>query len=259
MDRVGRVNTGDGQFSIWNVAWVAHALIADPRHLYDANIFYPHPNTLAWSEANLGAGILAMPAWWATRNPYLAHNSAATLGFLLSFAGAYLLVRHVTGHRGAAAFAGIAFAFCPFIYARMAHIQLLMTFGLPWSPVGAAPADRRDDRRPRGRAWACARRAGPVVRLLRHLRRPVGRARRAVLRTEPRALATPPLLGHSGWRPPSPRWCSCRSSCRTSRVEGADFSRALADAAEYSADWRSYLASADLGASLDAAPAWPME
>ena len=35
----GRVDTGDGRFSIWNVAWVAHALLRDPAHLYDANIF----------------------------------------------------------------------------------------------------------------------------------------------------------------------------------------------------------------------------
>ena len=34
-------NNGDGQFSIWNVAWVARTLVVDPRHLFDANIFYP--------------------------------------------------------------------------------------------------------------------------------------------------------------------------------------------------------------------------
>ena len=41
IDRVGRVNTDDGRFSIWNVAWVADALIVHPRRLFDANIFYP--------------------------------------------------------------------------------------------------------------------------------------------------------------------------------------------------------------------------
>src|SRR5690349_18024036 len=34
---VGRTapTDADGQYSIWNIAWVAHALGADPSHLYD--------------------------------------------------------------------------------------------------------------------------------------------------------------------------------------------------------------------------------
>ncbi len=43
MGHVGRVNNGDGQFSIWNVAWVARTLVVDPLHVFDANIFYPAP------------------------------------------------------------------------------------------------------------------------------------------------------------------------------------------------------------------------
>ena len=55
LGQVGRVDNGDGQLSIWNVAWVARTLVADPLHVFDANIFYPHTGTLAYSEANLGA------------------------------------------------------------------------------------------------------------------------------------------------------------------------------------------------------------
>ena len=59
MGSIARVDNGDGQFSIWNVAWVARTLVLDPLHVFDANIFYPHKNTLAYSESNLGAGALA--------------------------------------------------------------------------------------------------------------------------------------------------------------------------------------------------------
>ena len=48
-------------------------------------------------------------------------------------AGAYYLVRHLSGSREAAAVGAVLFAFCPFIFARTAHIQLLMSFGLPFS------------------------------------------------------------------------------------------------------------------------------
>jgi len=89
---VGRIDNGDGRFSIWNVAWVARTLVVDPRHVFDANIFYPHRGTLAYSESNLGAGALAIPVYWATRNPYAAHNFVFLLSFVLSAVGTYYLV-----------------------------------------------------------------------------------------------------------------------------------------------------------------------
>jgi len=101
--------------------------------LFDANIFYPHTGTLAYSEANLGAGALAVPVYWATNNPYAAHNYVVLLAFLLSGVGTYYLVRHLTGDRRGAVVAAICFAFCPYVFAHLAHIQLLMTAGLPFS------------------------------------------------------------------------------------------------------------------------------
>ena len=130
---VGRVDNGDGKLSIWNVAWVARTLVVDPLHVFDANIFYPHRRTLAYSENNLGAGALALPAYWATRNPYAAHNFSLLMAFVLSATGCYYLVRYLIGDRRAAAIAAITFAFCPFVFAHTAHIQLLMTAGLPFS------------------------------------------------------------------------------------------------------------------------------
>ena len=44
---------GDPLFSMWRLAWVAHQLPVDPRHLFDANIFHPAARTLAYSDAML--------------------------------------------------------------------------------------------------------------------------------------------------------------------------------------------------------------
>src|SRR5665213_855549 len=60
----------DGEFSIWNVSWVARTLVADPANLFNANIFYPHKRTLAYSEANVLEGALGVPVYWLTRNPW---------------------------------------------------------------------------------------------------------------------------------------------------------------------------------------------
>jgi hypothetical protein len=133
IDRVGRINTGDGLFSIWVINWVARTLVADPAHLFDANIFHPVRNALAFSEANIAPGAAAIPFYWATRNPFVTHNAIVLIAFVLSFMGAYYLVRHLTGSRAGAWTAGVAYAFCPFIFARTAHLQLLMSWGLPFS------------------------------------------------------------------------------------------------------------------------------
>jgi hypothetical protein len=126
----GRVDSGDGRYSIWNVAWVAHALTSDAR-LFDANIFHPNTGTLAYSEANLFAGAIAVPVWRLTGNPHAASNWTILCAFALAFLATYALVRRLTGSVAGAFVAATAFAFCPYVFAHLAHVQLLQTFGLP--------------------------------------------------------------------------------------------------------------------------------
>jgi hypothetical protein len=110
---VARIDNADGEFGIWNIAWVARALVTNPRHVFDANIFFPHKGTLAYSEANLGAGFLAIPVYWISRNPYAANNFVLLLSFVLSGTAMYYLARYLSGSRPAATVAAICFAFCP--------------------------------------------------------------------------------------------------------------------------------------------------
>lgn len=133
IDRAARINTDDGRWSIWVVSWVAHALSAHPFSVYDANIFHPHRAALAFSEANFGAGVIGLPVWLATHNPYATHNTAFLAAFVIAFAGAYYLARYITGSRPASVLAGVLFAFCPYIFARTAHIQLMFIGLLPFA------------------------------------------------------------------------------------------------------------------------------
>jgi hypothetical protein len=68
-----------------------------------------------------------------TGNPYAAHNVVFLLSFVLAAAGAYQLVRYLTGSKPAAAVSAVLFAFCPYVFAHTAHIHLMMTAGLPFS------------------------------------------------------------------------------------------------------------------------------
>ena len=131
MNRIARVNSTDAMYAMWNVAWVARAVTSQPGELFNANIFHPHTGTLAYSESNIGAGMLGAPAWALTGNVYTTYNSAVLIGFVLSFLCTYALVRRLTGRRLPALAAAAAFAYMPYVYARIPHIQLQMTFGIP--------------------------------------------------------------------------------------------------------------------------------
>ena len=43
-------DNGDTQLNEWIMAWVVHQLPRDPLRLFDANIFYPAKDTLAFSN-----------------------------------------------------------------------------------------------------------------------------------------------------------------------------------------------------------------
>ena len=146
--RLGRTTTMDGLYSIWNVAWVSRTIVTHPLSLFDANIFYPHRNTLAYSEPNIVAGVVGIPAWLLTHNAYAAHSSALLFAFASTFMGMWLLARRLTGDAASAMIAAILFAFCPYLYSHTAHIQLLMAGGIPLSMLSLhrlveAPSPRR--------------------------------------------------------------------------------------------------------------------
>jgi hypothetical protein len=128
---VARIDTNDGRYSLWNVAWVAHALTTDAANLFNANIFYPHKGTLAYSDANLVAGAMAVPVYLITGNPIAAHNLVVFDALVLAFLATWQLVRRFTGDPWLALVPATGFAFSAFVSAHTAHIQLLMLFVIP--------------------------------------------------------------------------------------------------------------------------------
>jgi hypothetical protein len=130
---------GDPLLNTWILAWDAHALLTDPLHLFDANIFYPLPNTLAYSEHLFSTAILVLPLGLVTGEPVVAYNLSLLLSFPLAGLGMYLLVLRWTGRRGAGLLAGLAFAFAPYRLAAISHLQLLT---VQWLPLSLLALDR---------------------------------------------------------------------------------------------------------------------
>ena len=122
---------GDPLLVTWVLAWVAHQLPRAPAHLFDANIFYPERNTLAYSENLIVPGVAAAPLQWLGVGPILIYNLVFLSGFALSGVGVALLVRRLTGSVGAAVLSGIVFAFPPYRIDHYAHLQLQQTQFIP--------------------------------------------------------------------------------------------------------------------------------
>ena len=75
---------GDPLMVTWVLGWVAHQLPRAPAHIFDANIFYPERNTLAYSETLLVPGLFAAPLHWLGVAPILIYNLVFLSGFALS-------------------------------------------------------------------------------------------------------------------------------------------------------------------------------
>jgi hypothetical protein len=124
---------GDPVLNSWILAWDAHTLLRGPTHIFDANVFFPLPNTLAYSEHLFSTAILLLPLQALLRQPVLIYNLNLLLSFWLSGIGMYLLLLRWTRQRPAAMVAGAAFAFAPYRLAAVAHLQLLTLQWLPFA------------------------------------------------------------------------------------------------------------------------------
>lgn len=124
---------GDPLFSSWVLAW-------DVTHLghgwWSANIFAPHPLSLAYSEHYLPQALQAWPIYAATKNPILAYNLLFLSTFVLSGLGMFLLGRELTGNAVAGLVAGLAFAFTPYRIASIPHLQVLSSAWMPFVLFG---------------------------------------------------------------------------------------------------------------------------
>jgi hypothetical protein len=131
--------SADTRLFLWTISWDVHALLHRPWALFDANIFFPEPRTLAYSEHLLGSAVLGAPVLLVSGNPVLTLNVIVLLSCVLCGAGAYLLARQLGASAPAAAAAGIVFAFAPPRFVRLAQVHLAT---VQWIPFALAFAHR---------------------------------------------------------------------------------------------------------------------
>jgi hypothetical protein len=122
---------GDPLFQAWQVAWIGHAVLEQPLHLYQANMFWPLADTLAFSDALIGYAPLGLAAQHSPHAALVTYDVLFLFAYGLAFLGAYLLARELGVGRAGTVAAGAAFAYAPWRLAQNGHLQVISSGGIP--------------------------------------------------------------------------------------------------------------------------------
>ncbi len=77
---LSRNDNGDAQLNEWILAWVAHPLPHAPTHLFEANIFYPAHDVLAFTEPKNVPAMHGTPLAWRCTPTVLVLNPMTRRG-----------------------------------------------------------------------------------------------------------------------------------------------------------------------------------
>jgi hypothetical protein len=122
--------TDDPLLQAWQVAWDGHAVLHQPLHLFDANVFWPERQSLAFSDSLLGYAPAGMVGTGPTA-ALLRYNALYLFAYALAFAAAWFLARELGLRPLGAAVAAAAFAYAPWRASQAAHLHVLSSGGIP--------------------------------------------------------------------------------------------------------------------------------
>jgi len=138
---------------MWSLTELVRQLMRDPQHLFNGNIYYPFPNTIAVLDHQLASAISAVPIAALGGGSAFIYNSVVFSTFVLSGFFTYLLVRRMTGSTAAGLVSGCAYAFSGFRVNHLMQSHLLVT---QWLPLALLMLHRYFERPTRQRWGALA-------------------------------------------------------------------------------------------------------
>jgi len=138
---------GDPALMCSTLQWVSHALVHDPRHIFDGNTFYPYPRSIALTDAMVSLAVLNVPVRWFTSNPWVGYNLLIVAAYYLSCVWGAALARRITGSEAAGVWGGLFWAFLFFRVHHIAHLHILSFQAMPaavlaWLRLRERPAVR---------------------------------------------------------------------------------------------------------------------
>lgn len=132
--RIGSYSEGgDAMFNAWTLARDQHCVLRQGCPSYvDGNIFFPHKDSMLYSETQLSTGVLSLPLYAINHNPIFSYNACMIASFFLMGFFMYLLAKHLSkGNELISVLAGLLFEFSPFRMPAISHLQNISIFYLP--------------------------------------------------------------------------------------------------------------------------------
>ncbi len=124
---------GDAMFNAWTLSRDHHCILRQGCPSYaDGNIFFPHKNSMLYSETQLSAGLLTLPLHFINQNPIFSYNIWTVMSFFFMGFFMYMLAKYLSkNNEFISILAGVLFAYSPFRMAALSHLQNSSIFYLP--------------------------------------------------------------------------------------------------------------------------------
>lgn len=127
---------GDPYLNLWALGWDLRVLFQSPAaffdgRVFDAPIFHPARQSLAFSDHLLLQALLVSPLYAATRDAVLCYNAVWLVSLWASAMAMWWYLREVTGSRLGALASGLAYGFSAYRLSHVVHMQLQALYFLP--------------------------------------------------------------------------------------------------------------------------------
>lgn len=126
------VDLGDSYFIAWVMNWNIHAFFTNPLSIFNAPIYYPYVNSLAFSESFITSSILAIIPLKLIGQPIFAVNFTLISSIFMVGFSTFILSFYITKNFLASVLSGLILVFSPAFLDKEVHIQIL---SIQWVPL----------------------------------------------------------------------------------------------------------------------------
>lgn len=123
---------GDELVIAWIQNWVIHSFAVNPFAIFEANLYFPYHNTLAYSDLFLTSSIFSILPLKLIGEPIAVVNFTLISSLVLLGFSIYLLCFYLTKNFWPSLLSGILVIFSPAVLDKATHLQIL---AIQWVPL----------------------------------------------------------------------------------------------------------------------------
>lgn len=127
------VDNYDGVFIGWVMSSVSEKVVTGGEDFWDANIYHPNSNTLAYSGLFLSDSILSLPIYLIFNDPIVQVNTALVVSQMLTMLMVFFLLHELTNDRWMSLALSLVYGFSGMRLNFITHLQVMSVWWLSLS------------------------------------------------------------------------------------------------------------------------------